>query len=251
MRKRSMPRPHRERHFLRIGIEVFTVKYNSIILAMLLLLAGASASSLAAQPGAASEAVEEAGAAADKAGAQAEKAAAQADKATAQADQADADAESERSDANMKEMEAQLEAARARLEQAAHEVAALSARMSMPLVRNFLALGGDEFSRAIIGVELDPASGPGGARIEDVSPGGPAADAGLRRGDVIVSVNGTEVKGHDPARQVAHLMRNLAPDSKVKVGVLREGKSREFVVTARRGLVLRDFPGVPAPPGVP
>ncbi len=34
-----------------------------------------------------------------------------------------------------------------------------------------------------------------GAKVEDVSPGGPAENAGVRAGDVIVRVNGQEIKG--------------------------------------------------------
>lgn len=186
--------------------------------------------------------------AAEQAAAEAEKTSAEAEKAAAEVSRARVAAETEAHDASTKELEAQLQAARARLEQAAHEVADLSARMSGPLVEQFMSLKGDAFSRGIIGVQLDPASGPDGARIDDVSPGGPAAEAGLRAGDVIVSVNGTDVKGNDTARQVMHLMHAVSPDSKVKVRVMREGKPREFLVTARPGLAFHDFHMPPLPP---
>jgi S1-C subfamily serine protease len=68
-----------------------------------------------------------------------------------------------------------------------------------------------------------------------VSPGGPAAEAGIHVGDVIVAVNGTELKGDEPARQVVRIMRDVKPDVSVQLRVLRDGKTRELSVTARPG----------------
>ncbi len=106
-----------------------------------------------------------------------------------------------------------------------------------------------EHGRAIIGVQLDPAPGGPGARVREVSPGGPAAEAGIRAGDVIVAVNGTEVKGENPARTVMRFMRPVKPDAKVSVRVLREGAPHEFTVVARPGpgLFLADFPRFEGP----
>jgi S1-C subfamily serine protease len=154
-------------------------------------------------------------------------------------------ADSARHAADQASLDAQLEAARKQLEAAAHQVAELSAQLSRPVIESFIDDGdldldmdmyaGDEHGRAIIGVQLDPAPGGQGARVREVSPGGPAAEAGIRVGDVITAVNGTEVKGENPARQVLKLMRSVKPDSKVSVRVLRDGSPREFTVTARPG----------------
>ncbi len=54
------------------------------------------------------------------------------------------------------------------------------------------------------------------ARVREVSPGGPAAEAGMHVGDVIVAVNGTELKGGEPARQVVRIMRDVKPDARVQ-----------------------------------
>jgi S1-C subfamily serine protease len=129
--------------------------------------------------------------------------------------------------------EAQLAAARRQLEQAAHEVARLSEQISGKVIDQMMPLV--ETGHAIIGVQLDPAAGPSGARVREVSPGGPAAEAGIHAGDVIVGVNGQPVTGTAPARQVVKIMRDVKPDSRVTVRVLRDGKPREFVVTARAG----------------
>ena len=130
-------------------------------------------------------------------------------------------------------LDAQLEAARKRLEQAAHDVARLSSQLSGTVIDRVMPYV--EAGHAIIGVQLEPAAGAAGARVREVSPGGPAAEAGIHVGDVIVAVNGTELKDDEPARQVVRIMRDVKPDAKVSVRVSRDGKTRDFTVTARPG----------------
>ena len=129
-------------------------------------------------------------------------------------------------------LEQQLEAARKQLDEAAHRVAELSAQLSRPVIESFMDMGMDGHGRAIIGVQLEATPGSG-ARVREVSPGGPAADAGMRAGDVIVAVNGTEVKGENPAREVMRLLRPVKPDSKVSVRVRRDGSGHDFTIVAR------------------
>jgi C-terminal processing protease CtpA/Prc len=144
------------------------------------------------------------------------------------------------------DLDAQLEAARKRLEQAAHEVARLSSQLSGTVIDRVMPFEG---GHAIIGVQLDPAAGAAGAagaRVREVSPGGPAAEAGIHVGDVIVAVNGTELKDDQPARQVVRIMRDVKPDTRVSVRVSRDGKMRDFTVTARPGpTVLASVRGLP------
>jgi C-terminal processing protease CtpA/Prc len=160
-------------------------------------------------------------------------------------------------DLDTQDLETKLADARARLEQAAHEVAELSSQMGGPLVDKFMVFDEEGPPKGVIGVQLDTGSGKDGARIQEVSPGGPAQEAGLRVGDVITQVNGTDVKGDNTARQVVHLMRKVAPESKVNVRVTRDGKSRDFVITTRRSptfLGMRQpftVPLPPVPPGMP
>jgi S1-C subfamily serine protease len=99
------------------------------------------------------------------------------------------------------------------------------------MIEELLPYGGS--AHALIGVQLDDSAGSAGAHVREVSPGGPAADAGIQAGDVIVAVNGTAVSGAEPVRQVTRIVREVKPDSRVKVRVLREGKPHEFVVVAR------------------
>jgi predicted metalloprotease with PDZ domain len=156
------------------------------------------------------------------------------------ADSARANADKEADEAKLEE---QLEAARKQLDAAAHQVAELTAQLSRPVIESFMDMDMDGH-RAIIGVQLEATAGGPGARVREVSPGGPAAEAGIRVGDVIVAVNGTEVKGENPARQVLRLMRAVKPDSKVSVRVMRDGSSRDFTLVARAapGYFFAEFP---------
>jgi len=151
-------------------------------------------------------------------------------------------------DAKSKDLDAQLADARARLEEAAHEVAELSNQMSGPLMDHMMSVYREGPPRAVLGVQLDDRSGKEGARIQEVSPGGAAAEAGLHVGDVITSINGSDVKGDHTARQVMHAMRDVAPESKVKVRVMRDGKSQDFVVTPRAGMTFLGMRQPPIPP---
>jgi serine protease Do len=103
-----------------------------------------------------------------------------------------------------------------------------------------------EPSRAIIGVQLEATEDGVGARVREVSPGGPAAQAGIRARDVIVAVNGTTLSGAHPARQLVGIMHDVQPDSRVSVRVLRDGKPRDFTLTARASPSLfADAQGLP------
>lgn len=144
------------------------------------------------------------------------------------------------------DIEKQLRDARQKLEQAAHEVAELSTRLSKPLVDRLMLMG-EGPGHAVIGVQLDSKGTKDGARVREVSPGGPAAEAGIRTGDVIVSINGTDVKAEHSAEEVAHLLRHMEPDSKVKIHVLRDGKPLNFEVTARPVENAWGIPGMPHP----
>ncbi|MGH8219430.1 MAG: PDZ domain-containing protein [Steroidobacteraceae bacterium] len=131
------------------------------------------------------------------------------------------------------DLDARLTAAQRRLDEAAREVAQLAAERGQVVMRRYAFMAPPP--RAVIGIQLDAASGGAGARVLDVSPGGPAAEAGVRAGDVITAVNGTDVKGDDAARQVVRIVRDLKPESKVRIEVSRNGKAQQFTLTARRG----------------
>ncbi len=99
-------------------------------------------------------------------------------------------------------------------------------------------------SRGYIGVQIQPVTpdiaeslgvkGQTGALIAEATSGLPAERAGLRAGDIIVSVNGDKVGSpRDLARKIA----SINPGSKVSIGYLRQG--RENTAT----LMLAEQPG--------
>jgi len=67
-----------------------------------------------------------------------------------------------------------------------------------------------------------------GALVTQVTPGGPAARAGLRAGDVVVDLDGKTVEG---AGDVVDTVSNKPIGSKVTVGIFREGKRQPVEVT--------------------
>jgi serine protease Do len=77
-------------------------------------------------------------------------------------------------------------------------------------------------------VGLDKSEGAIVARVED---GGPAATAGIRTGDVIVSVNGKPVKD---ARDLSRMVASLGAGSTANLQVWRDGKRQEKAVTITR-----------------
>ncbi|HEU4626919.1 MAG TPA: PDZ domain-containing protein [Steroidobacteraceae bacterium] len=155
---------------------------------------------------------------------------AQADKNRAQSDRDRTSSEKDREEAE-RDRNARLQDAKRRLEQAAAEVAALSTELAAHALDGIGSAFVAGPRRSIIGVQLEAAESGTGAKVREVSPGGAAEAAGLRAGDVIVAVDGKEVK--EGAREVARLLRAVEPDTTVQLRVLRDGKPKEIKVTAR------------------
>jgi serine protease Do len=93
-------------------------------------------------------------------------------------------------------------------------------------------------TRGWIGVQIQPVTGdiadslglkePKGALVANPQNDGPAAKAGIKSGDVIVSVNGEDVKD---ARDLAKKIGGIAPNETVKLGVYRDGSQKTVEVT--------------------
>jgi len=99
-----------------------------------------------------------------------------------------------------------------------------------------------DVSRAYIGVTYQPltpelASSFGaerarGALVNEVVPGGPAAKAGLRSGDIVLEVQGREVKEANDLQRAVLL---YAVGEKLTMTVLRDGQKQKLsVITAER-----------------
>lgn len=147
------------------------------------------------------------------------------------ADAAKVEADAAKLEADEAKTRAKLEEARARLDQAAREVAELSMQLGGGSERRsvFIERGGPR--RAVLGVQIG--GDKDGARVISVSPGGPAEEAGIKDGDVIIALDGKKIGGENAGRAVVDEMRNVNPDQKVKVVVLRNGKKHDYVVVAR------------------
>src|SRR6185369_9628212 len=83
--------------------------------------------------------------------------------------------------------ERRLAEAQRQLEASARQVAELSAQLNPRRGNRFFAFTDGPAPRAMIGVQLSSDEGQGGAKVVEVSPGGPAAEAGIKTGDIITS----------------------------------------------------------------
>ena len=90
-------------------------------------------------------------------------------------------------------------------------------------------------SRGFIGVQIQPVTGEvaeavglkeqRGALVASAEKDGPAAKAGIKRGDTILAVDGEQVKD---ARDLSRKIAKYAPGAKAKITVWRDGKEREL-----------------------
>ena len=83
------------------------------------------------------------------------------------------------------------------------------------------------------GLTADLASGLGlkdvrGALVSDVDAGGPAAKAGLERGDVVTAIDGRSIEDSNALR---NMIAGTRPGSTVSLDVLRDGKARKVEAT--------------------
>ncbi len=89
-------------------------------------------------------------------------------------------------------------------------------------------VAGESVERAFLGVSSQaPQDGSAGAQIVSVESGSPAADAGLRRGDVIVALDGTEMQG---SAALAAAIGARQPGDVVTLEVVRADESLEIEV---------------------
>jgi predicted metalloprotease with PDZ domain len=128
------------------------------------------------------------------------------------------------------DLQQRIDAARAKLDAAARELAELH-RQDTDMFEIALP---DIESRVSLGVLLAPGSKEGVA-IAGVTPGGPAEEAGIQAGDVIVTVNGVSVRdgaGKPPLARVFDVLQDVSPGDMVRVEYLRQSEMLAADVTA-------------------
>ena len=129
----------------------------------------------------------------------------------------------------------QLDAARARLDAAAKQYAELASRYAAD--QHAMELQHRLLRKPVIGVVLgsDP---EGGVRIAAVTPGGAAAEAGLKSGDRIVAVDGKRLAGSDPEARLEAAREAIGKHdegSKVSLRYLRDGREATVSLAPRPG----------------
>src|SRR5256712_3616509 len=111
----------------------------------------------------------------------------------------------------------------------------------------------------VVRTDASPETDKIGAKIEGVTPGGPADKAGLKVGDIITKFNGTSlaaVKPEDedesgPGRKLVELARKLEPDDTVQVEYRRGNDTKQAtLVAANMGGVMSQWV-IPSPPEIP
>lgn len=142
----------------------------------------------------------------------------------------------ERSEASRAELQRKLDEAQERLNVAAREVAELSMSLSDGVMGPRLSRIGP--NRAMLGIALSPNRGQraDGVEVASVSPGGAAAEAGLKAGDVLLEIDGTKLTrdGERTAEdKLLGFMQSVQPNQKVRVRYRRDGKVHDAEITAR------------------
>ncbi len=131
------------------------------------------------------------------------------------------------------DMAERLRAAEQRMAEAARELADLNLQMHGDDIRHvFKLVHGADPDRAMLGInigriERHEAGGAvesagdesDGVAVLGVTPGGPAAGAGLRAGDVVLALNGQSLAGHGepPYRRLQELMSAVEPGETVSL----------------------------------
>src|SRR2546426_3345223 len=117
------------------------------------------------------------------------------------------------------------------------------------LTRGYLGVSLQEVTPALargLGVSVER-----GVIVGDVAPDSPAARAGLKRGDVILAVDGTPV---DDVGRLRNLIAGTAPGTTLKLTVLRDGREQTLDValgeTPERGPTTAAPPSAPERPGL-
>lgn len=92
--------------------------------------------------------------------------------------------------------------------------------------------------RAMLGIIMAP-DAKGGVRIAGVTPGGPAAKAGVKNNDLLVAIDGNELTTRknaydDAIAEATAALDDLKVGQDVRVTLMRDGKKSDVVIKAER-----------------
>lgn len=148
----------------------------------------------------------------------------------------------------------EVERAREELRRATRELARSMARVEKdnPRAQYFEFMTNPK--RAVLGVIIDDESNHDdrGVKILAVTPGGGAEQAGLKAGDVLLSLNGQSLAakgGHRPEHRLRDVLGRIEGGAEVKIDYEREGKRAKATVKTRApedDMALSLFPPLPA-----
>lgn len=85
----------------------------------------------------------------------------------------------------------------------------------------------EQTGKAWLGVVIAPTGDGEGVLIEELYPNGPAAQADLQQGDILLSIDGIRAMNPD---QVSDRLAQQDPDSEVAITIQRDGEKREMKV---------------------
>lgn len=163
---------------------------------------------------------------------------------------------------DQQQLERQMQQARREMQQAAQRMAQLSLQMQGPMLAHLSRVF--DPNRAVLGISIadsrDSQNNIAGVRVEAVTPGGPADQAGLRAGDTITAINGVRFQSTDKqsaADQLMSYMDKVKPGDSLKLAYLRDGQAHAVTLKAGRladysfAFTLPPLPPVPLAPPVP
>jgi len=169
-------------------------------------------------------------------------------------------------EAAMAKMNEELNRARRQLQETSRELARVNREVARARIdRQSTSFVYRTSERPVIGVILGEAD-DGGVEILGVSPDGPSERAGIRKGDVIVAVDGRQLTSISDSKNTREglrvALRDMKADEPLVISVLRDGKPLDLTVvpevrepltwqTITRFQTAPSAPSAPAAPGAP